>query len=135
MRDNSFVNARPGEDDPVRPRVTASVWVIAVQDGEFVIGTRIGEAETLIIVVHMGISARAHPLALPEVVAALGHGFVDVRLVVARRATVINALTLQLGECDTSTDRQGSTDAFNGSDRIGNCDGSQGDKQPGLYQM
>lgn len=90
MGDDTLKVAIGVEDDAVSARLASSVGSLAGQDWELVKGSRIGEAETLVVIVLVGVPAGSG--ARLQVVEALLDGVVDVRLAVAGVAAGVGAL-------------------------------------------
>ena len=82
----------PIEHDPVSPRATSAVGLIATQDRELVVRARDGEVETLVVLVLVRVGVGTLGVALRVHFVARGLGVVDVGLVVAGVAAVIDAL-------------------------------------------
>ena len=95
MRNHPLVRAITGENDPIGTRAASSVDLVAAQDGELVIRARAGEVDAFVIIVCVRILARADGLALGIVAAALLNGGVDIGLIVARVAALVDALPLR----------------------------------------
>lgn len=75
--------AATGENDSIRTWTSTRVCLVALQDREFVVRATVRKIEALAVVVDMWVVLRANLLAVPQVVATLVDGFVDVGLVVA----------------------------------------------------
>ena len=118
MRNDALISARLSEDNAIRPWTSARVRLVATEDGEFVVRAGAGKVEAFVVVVDVGIFIRTDGLAFFEVVAALGDGFVDVGLPVARRAACVDALALNTGEWMQFNLLFGCTNAFNASKRV-----------------
>ena len=98
VRNHPLVCALTGENDSIRPRTASGIDLIATQDGEFVIRTRVGEVEALVIIVYVRIFVFTDGGVLFIVVAALLDSVVDVGLIVTRAAALIDALSLREGQ-------------------------------------
>ena len=94
MSYHPFILTATREDDPIGARTTSGVWLIAAKDWKFIVGSSIREAEAFIVVVLVRIFVAADRLPVLVITITLLHGFVDIRLIIACRATSIHALTL-----------------------------------------
>lgn len=95
MRNHPLVRAVTGENDPIGARAASGVELVAAQNGELVIRARAGEVDAFVIIVCVRILARADGLVLGIVTAALLNGGVDIGLIVARVAALVDALPLR----------------------------------------
>ena len=95
MRNHPLVRAVTGENDSIRSRTASGVDLVAAQDGEFVIRTRVGEIEAFVIVVDVWIFVFTDGGGPCMVVAPLLDGVVDVGLIVTGAAALIDALSLR----------------------------------------
>ena len=129
VRNHPLVRAVTREDDPIRPRAASGVDLVAAQDGELIVRARVGEVEPFVIVVRMRILVVADGRALGIVVAALLDSSVDVGLVVARPAALIDALPLSEGQRGKPVGELGKT--YNG-ERIGDGRRAKGENQKTL---
>ena len=102
MRDNALVGTILCEDNPIRPGTASRVRTPATQDGKLVVRPSVREAETLTVVVLVGVGVRG--VAGLQVGAALLDGGVNVGLLVASRAAGVGALAGQEGVGDGSAD-------------------------------
>lgn len=102
VRNHPLVRAVTGENDSIRSRTASGVDLVAAQDGEFVIRTRVGEINAFVIVVCVRIFVFTDGGVLFIVVAALLDGVVDVGLIVTRAAALIDALSLREGQREKS---------------------------------
>lgn len=98
MRNHPLVRAVTGENDPIGTRTASGVDLVVAQDWELVIRARVGEVDAFVIVVRMRILARADGFVLGIVAAALLNGGVDIGLIVARVAALVDALPLRNGQ-------------------------------------
>ena len=78
VSNHTFILARSGEYNSVSPRASSRVDFVAVEDGEFVVRSRIREIEALVIVVLVRILITAHSLAILIVAVTLFHGSIDI---------------------------------------------------------
>ena len=92
---HALVGAIPGEDDTIRSRTSSSIDLLVTENGELVVGSRVWEAETLVIVVLVRILVVTHCRAILVVAIALLHRGVDVILRVACAAAGFCTLALR----------------------------------------
>lgn len=90
MRHRPLEDAVRVEDDSIRPRAPAGVWLICSQDGELLIRAGTWEAEAFEVVVRVRVAIGADRLTLTVVVATLVHGIVDIGLPVTHAAASVD---------------------------------------------
>lgn len=67
----------------IRPRATARIYLVSLQDWKFLVRAAVWEIKTLVVVVGMRISIATDSLAGLKVITALLDRGVDIRLVIA----------------------------------------------------
>lgn len=92
MRNHTLIRSVSRDDDPVSSWTSARIYLTVTQYRELVIWAGIGEGETFIVVVLMGVIVRV--VAVLQVRVGLLGGGVDVGLLVAGLSAVVRALTL-----------------------------------------
>ena len=80
------------EDDAVRARATPGIGLLAGQDGELIVRSRVRKAETLIVLVLVRVAVGG--IARLEVAVPLLDGGVDIGLAVAGITAGVGALAL-----------------------------------------
>ncbi len=83
VSNDTFVRSISSEDDPIGAWAATRVHILACQDREFIVWSRIRECDTLVVFVRVRILASANCLAVLVVPVALLNGSLYVRLDVA----------------------------------------------------
>lgn len=97
MRNQPLQRATPREHHPIGTWAAPRVRLETVQDRKLVVGAISREIEAFVVVVYVRVVARADLLVRLQVGAAFADGGVDGGLVVAGRATGLDALALEGG--------------------------------------